>query len=70
MTGSSDKKLFLYDGKTGDLVKEIKADLNHTRSITEIAWVNETHFITSSNDTTIKLWNLDGLVKTFIIPES
>ncbi|KAM3142087.1 hypothetical protein pb186bvf_005741 [Paramecium bursaria] len=65
VSGSSDKKLFLYDGKTGEEIKEIVSD--HTRSITEISWITDQSFITSSNDTTLKIWTLDGLQKTLKI---
>jgi len=70
VTSSSDKRIFLYDGKTGDEIKEIITDLPHTRRVTEISWINDTTFVTSSNDTTLRVWNIDGLKKTLIIPNS
>lgn len=63
VSGSSDKRLFVYDGKTFDEIKEIQGD-PHTRSITEVSWIDDATFITSSNDTTLKMWSLDGLIKT------
>lgn len=69
VTVSADKRIFLYDGKSGDLVREIASDQGHGRSITGLAWIDETHFITSGNDTTLKLWNVagDGNHSTFRI---
>ncbi|CAD8068738.1 unnamed protein product [Paramecium sonneborni] len=66
----ADKKVFLYEGKNGEVVKEISTDSPHTRSITGVSWINDTSFITSSNDTTLKVWNFDGLIKTLKIPNA
>lgn len=67
VTVGADKKIFLYDGKTGDLVKEITSDNPHTRSITGVSWINNNTFVTSSNDTTLKIWNFEGLIRTLKI---
>ncbi|CAK93071.1 unnamed protein product (macronuclear) [Paramecium tetraurelia] len=66
----ADKKIYLYEGKTGEVVKEITTDSPHTRSITGVSWINDTTFVTSSNDTTLKVWNFDGLLKTLKIPNA
>ena len=72
VTGSSDRKLFLYEGKDAAELKEIKSAKPHERTITGISWVDDKSFVTSSNDTTVKQWTVndeDGLVKTFLVAE-
>jgi len=40
VSGSSDRKLFLYNGKDLGEIKEIKTSQPHTRSITSLAWID------------------------------
>jgi len=63
---SSDKKILLYKSDTNDLVKEIGA---HELSVMSVAWIDDTSLVTCSNDKTVRLWNFDGLTKTFKIAE-
>lgn len=63
---SSDKKILLYKSDTNDLVKEIGA---HELSVMSVAWIDDTNLVTCSNDKTVRLWNFDGLTKTFKIAE-
>ncbi|KAJ2385266.1 WD40 repeat-like protein [Coemansia sp. RSA 2611] len=69
VTAGADKKLFLYDGKTGALVRQVAADTGapHTGSIYAVAWSPDSKFIvTSSGDCTCKFWDVaqDKLVGT------
>ncbi|KAJ2098334.1 WD40 repeat-like protein [Coemansia sp. S100] len=69
VTAGADKKLFLYDGKTGDLVRQVAANTEspHMGSIYAVAWSPDSKFIvTSSGDRTCKFWDIaqDKLVST------
>ncbi|XXQ38900.1 WD domain, G-beta repeat [Plasmodiophora brassicae] len=71
----SDKSIFVFDGKTGDFVKDIADAGNapgaHTGSIWSLSWApNSTHILTVSGDSTAKIWNVvDGtVVQTFPFP--
>ncbi|ODV59135.1 Aip1p [Ascoidea rubescens DSM 1968] len=69
----ADKKIILYDGKTGQFIKEVKSNdqnksQNHTGSIFAVAWLNSsTEIVTCSADCSIKLWDveLNLVVKTW-----
>ncbi|KAJ2892178.1 WD40 repeat-like protein, partial [Coemansia aciculifera] len=72
VTAGSDKKLFLYDGKTGALVRQVGATeaAAHAGSIYAVAWSPDSkHIVTSSGDRTCKFWNVAGdrLVGTVVI---
>jgi WD40 repeat protein len=57
-----DGKIFLYDGSTGAKLKEIlDPDQNgHKGGILGLSWSpNSKQFITSSADTTVKLWDVE-----------
>lgn len=72
VSGSTDKKMFLYEGKECNELKELTTAKPHNRTITSIGWVDAKNFVTSSNDTTVKLWNVDSddaVVKTFRVSE-
>ena len=54
----ADKKIWLYDGKTGDVKGQI-GEGQHTGSIFSVSWSkNSKSFATSSADQTVKLWDV------------
>lgn len=59
ISGSTDKKLFLYEGKDCNELKELVSPNGHTRTITAADWFDDHNFATSSNDTTVKVWNIN-----------
>ncbi|EEB08238.1 actin cortical patch component Aip1 [Schizosaccharomyces japonicus yFS275] len=66
----ADGKLFLYDGKTGDVSKEINA---HKGSIFAVSWSpDSTQIVTASADHTVKLWDFASgeLVREWIFSET
>jgi len=57
----SDKKGFLYDGKTADKVGELIEENGHAGSILAVAWSPDgKRLLTASADKTCKLWNADS----------
>lgn len=72
VTGSSDRKMYLYEGRDCGELREVKSAQPHTRTVTGVAWLDEGSFATSSNDTTVKLWAVSGddsLLKTLRVAE-
>ncbi|KAJ1718239.1 WD40 repeat-like protein, partial [Coemansia biformis] len=72
VTVGADKKIFLYDGKSGELVRQVGAGSAeaHTGSIYAVAWSPDGKLIvTSSADRTCKFWDIaaDALVATVAI---
>lgn len=64
--------MFLFEGKECGELKELKSEKPHTRTVTSVSWLDEKHYLTSSNDTTVKLWNVDSedaVLKTFKVGE-
>ena len=56
----ADKKIYLYDGKTGDEKGHI-GDGEHTGSIFAVSWAKDSkRFVTSSADQTVKLWDAEA----------
>ncbi|KAJ3402086.1 hypothetical protein HDU80_005385 [Chytriomyces hyalinus] len=54
-----DAKIFLFDGKTGDLVAEFSAENGHAGGILSISWNKEgTELLSCSSDTTAKIWDV------------
>lgn len=66
----SDRAIVLYDGKTGEFSKKI-GEGEHHGSIFAVSWIDNTQFVTSSGDSSVKLWNVDGsLTKTWSFEKS
>ncbi|PVU90325.1 hypothetical protein BB561_004928 [Smittium simulii] len=71
VTVGSDRKIFLYDGITGDLISNIGNDeTSHKGSIYAISWsLDSKKIVTSSGDKTCKIWDIESkeLVSTIKI---
>ncbi|KAJ2077438.1 WD40 repeat-like protein [Coemansia sp. RSA 988] len=69
----ADRRIFLYDGTSGELVRQVAAgdtEGAHTGSILAVAWSPDSRYIvTSSSDRTCKFWDIgeDRLVSTTVI---
>jgi len=64
----SDSKIYLFDSKSGELVKEIKDDKGHSGSIYSVCWSPDNKkILTVSGDKSAKLWEVESgkLEKTF-----
>ncbi|KAH3678561.1 hypothetical protein WICMUC_001370 [Wickerhamomyces mucosus] len=59
-----DKLIVLYDGKSGEYIKKWKGNEG---GILSVNWVNNEEFVTSSTDSTIKLWkaSTEELIKSW-----
>lgn len=57
----TDRKIFLYDGKTGELKSEIAYDgAGHKGGIYSVSWSKDSkRFVTASADQTVKLWDVE-----------
>ncbi|OMO88087.1 hypothetical protein COLO4_20464 [Corchorus olitorius] len=62
----SDKKLIMYDAKTGETIGELSNEDGHTGSIYAVSWSDDSkHVLTVSADKTAKIWDIfeDGTGK-------
>lgn len=66
---SSDKKMLILSGETGDLELEIPLNPGHSGSIIACLWVNNSNFATCGLDKKVKLWTLEGEMRSFTVGE-
>lgn len=60
VTVGADKKIWLYDGKTGDAIKQI-GEGEHKGSIFGVSWAADSkRFVTCSGDQTVKIWDAES----------
>lgn len=59
----SDKKILVLNGDTGDILQELPSE--HTGSVVACAWTAADSFATCGLDKTVRLWSLQGPVRTW-----
>ncbi|KAI5290391.1 WD40 repeat-like protein [Ascosphaera aggregata] len=60
VTVGADRKIWLYDGKTGEPKTEIGSG-EHTGSIFSVSWSpDSSKFVTASADQTVKIWDVES----------
>ena len=56
-----DRKIYLYDGKTGEVKSELTDSDGHTGSIFGVSWSKDSRsIVTCSGDRTVKTWDIDA----------
>lgn len=66
---SSDKKVLILAGDSGDLVKEIPLNEGHLGSIVACVWVDNGSFVTCGLDKKVKMWTMEGVIRSFTVGE-
>lgn len=66
VSAGSDRKIFLWDGKTGELVSQIQDSSNaHNGGIYAVSWHSDSkRFVTASGDQTVKIWDVEAQKNT------
>lgn len=60
VTVGSDKRIWLYDGKTGEPIKQV-GEGEHKGSIFGVCWASDSkRFVTCSGDQTVKVWEAES----------
>lgn len=61
-TVGMDRKIFLYDGRTGEFKTEINyGDSGHKGGVLSVSWSKDSkRFVTASADQTVKIWDLQS----------
>ena len=56
----ADRKIWLYDGKTGEVKMELPGEKEHTGSVFGVSWAGDSkRFATCSADQTVKVWDAE-----------
>jgi WD40 repeat protein len=69
-SAGADRKMFLYDGKTGDVLKQL-GEGEHKGGIYAVSFGQDSKFLASSSgDSTVKLWDVEAnkLVECAVVP--
>lgn len=57
----ADRKIWLYDGKTGEVKIELPGEKEHTGSVFGVSWAGDSkRFATCSADQTVKIWDAEA----------
>lgn len=60
MSVGADKKIWLYDGKSGEVKGQV-GEGEHTGSVFAVSWAKDSRkFVTSSADQTVKTWDVES----------